>query len=810
MTRIWARIALVATLTLAAVLAEAQTNGRNGPDFDAWQPVATRAEQTIDADRASDRALEALRAEIVRYRQQFLDARDVNSARIETLQSQLNALGPAPENGEEAPNIASQRADLNEQLQALRAPRQAAEAAFNRANGLVSEIDRILRERQAEEVLALGPSPLNPVLWPGAILDLSEATASLAQETAAGWRNPSQRETLRTNAPLVVVLLGVAIVLLARGRVWSAMAGDYLRQLGGQGSGVWSFAVSLGRIALPVLGLYALSEALMATGMVGRRGAPLVEQLPIWGAVLLVLRWLCERLFSRQDDEALILFPLERRAEMRFYGTLLALLFVLRAALEALLEIANADQATRAVATFPHLILIGIVLLRLGQILFRNARPEPVTEGETPAIAPGFARVLRTLGRLSMLVAVIGPVLAAIGYVALAEAIAYPAVMSLALFGILVVLQRLSGDIYGWLSGQGVAARDSLIPVLIGFALTLLSLPLLALIWGVRITDLMELWTRFSEGFTLGETRISPMDFLTFIIIFLIGYFVTRLLQGALKTNLLPKTRIDTGGQVAIVSGVGYVGIFLAAIIAISGAGIDLSSLAIVAGALSVGIGFGLQNIVSNFVSGIILLIERPISEGDWIEVGGQMGYVRDISVRSTRIETFDRTDVIVPNADLVSGTVTNYTRGNTVGRVIVKVGVAYGTDTRKVEAILREIANEHPMVLAQPAPFVLFSGFGADSLDFEIRAILRDVNFSLSVRTEMNHRIAQRFIEEGIEIPFAQRDIWLRNPEALRPQEVPAMEAAPPKQVEQTETEMSEMVPDAPEDPDGPGDDTT
>lgn len=756
-------------------------------NYDLWKSVASRAEAAVDSRSGTNDVFETLRSRIVEFRSTFSAARLANKERIGTLQAQLIALGTVPESGVEPAAISVQRAEIKQQLASLQAPILVAESAYKRADGLIGEIDKIIRERQTSRLLSLGPSPLNPISWGHAASDLTKILTNVAAERRL-FSDPEARQTLKENAPIVILLLAFSMLLVSRGRRWIVVLGNYLRSFGGRGSGVWAFMISLFRMLVPMVGILALSGALQLTGMLGLRGEQLVMQLPFWAATLFAAHWLSECLFPRKDEDPMIPISATQRRSIRLYIYLLTLMIVLRSILDTIVSFgANSagvnslnaatptgvsldgiDQvSTMHILSFPLVVCVGILLYWIGSIL-RHASRVTASEGSQEKKTT-FLRMMNLIGLTTILVAVVGPLMAAVGYGQAGEALVFPTVYSLAILGLVLVSQRFFADVYGLISGQGVAAREALIPVLMGTLIFMVTTPVLALIWGARVADLTEMWTAFSQGFTVGDSRISPGDFITFALIFSVGYTLTRLLQGALRNSVLSKTKMDIGGQNAIVSGLGYVGIFLAAVIAITGAGIDLSSLAIVAGALSVGIGFGLQNIVSNFVSGIILLIERPISEGDWIEVGGQHGYVRAISVRSTRIETFDRTDVIIPNADLVSGTVTNFTRGNTIGRLIMPVGVAYGTDTKKVDRILLEIAQAQPMVLADPAPFVLFAGFGADSLDFEIRMILRDVNWMNHVKNDVNHQIMAKFVEEGIEIPFAQRDIWLRNPEALK-----------------------------------------
>ena len=761
MRHIWATLVFVLAFWISAQ-ASAQTEAAATDvvaDEVTWDSVASRAETVLLRGVASKFALNRLRAELLTWRDKFASEREQNSGRLSTVEAQIAALGDAPTETEEPDAIATRREALSALQSTLAAPAVLSQEAFARATGLISEIDVLIRARETQSLTERTASPLNPAYWPGALAAIGQNIGSFSSDTIAGTQADLQSGSLWQNLPVAILLGIVAFVLILKSRLWVKDIQTKYLTAGTQTFSALMFPVSLLQIALPSLGLVFFLMAINWLDVFAIAGTNMIYAIVSACWVILLGYWLAEQFFAANDSDGPLQYPSQTRARLRRLTIWLSIGLGVLGVMQVFVTNREAAEAELAVLLLPVQVLISIVLFQFGRT-FRTAQLSDNADS-----ASGTTR--RVVGLFCIAVAIVGPLLAAAGYAAAADALFRPAILTLAILGFVILLQNFVSDIW---SQRSATETGPLAPILIGFALLLASLPVLALVWGVQSTELLELWERFRGGFSIGDSTLSPTDFLTALAVFGIGYGMTRFLQSTLGTTILPRTRLDVGGRNAIVSGVGYVGIMLAVIAGIVTAGIDLSSLAIVAGALSVGIGFGLQNIVSNFVSGIILLIERPVSAGDMIEVNGQVGYVRKISVRSTTIETFDRRDVIVPNADLISGQVTNWTRDNSVGRIIVPVGVAYGTDPELVTDILRDIAQAHPMVLLDPAPSVLFRSFGDSSLDFEIRAILRDVNFGLSAASEINHQIAARFAAEGIEIPFPQRDLWLRNANTLGP----------------------------------------
>ena len=306
-------------------------------------------------------------------------------------------------------------------------------------------------------------------------------------------------------------------------------------------------------------------------------------------------------------------------------------------------------------------------------------------------------------------------------------------------------------------------------------------------------------------GFKVGDVTISLSAILIAVAILGIGVFITRTLQDWLNEKFLPNTDLDPGIKNSLKTAIGYFGFLSAAAIAISSLGLSLERLAFVAGALSLGIGFGLQSIVSNFVSGLILLWERPIRVGDLIQVGAESGTVRRINVRSTEIITADRSTIIIPNSTLISGNVTNRVHTDRVSRIVIPVSVPRSGDPQLVAELLAQAAIAHELVMKDPKPRVLFKKIADSAMEFELIAFVGDVDVALQVNSDLHFSIFQamrdaqvpppggKTVVEGIDRLDARleeltammgKDAALQKP-AQAPAAPEKLPAPPPKQSE-------------------------
>ncbi len=773
-------VLIVVFLSLTTGTFAAQKKAGEKPD-----PVMVGAKALIERSHKTLKSSKEIPPlDLRKFREQLAELRNTSKAIVDkgsvegrTIRAQLDGLGPPPGEGTtESEEIASRRAELMAMLDKAEEPIRLANEIFQQSEVLIREFDKRIRDQQTLVLLHRFPTPLLPMAWLTAAEELTVYTGHILQQIKTSMKEQGELDRLKGNIPTMVVLVifGLAVLLVGQPlimrRLESASATGRTRWHR------WSLVAlkNLSRLALPAIGATALLLIVKLVQLNPPTIVAITKALPFMAAFVVIAYWLGHTIFSPTNREERLLSLTDDRARNGF-RLCLGLGVVL--ALEMLVEVTVRNylfaEATISVLATPLILFSCLLLWQMGRLLLAGDKEtdrlaQPGGEDEKQTLDSGF---LYMLSRVMQGAALVVPLFVLLGFIKLSQEAVNSIVLTVMLVGLALLLYNVVVNILQAILVTGQIEEQkplSLLPVCVICLLVITFAPLMAVAWGASIADLREIWRLLTDGVQLGEIRLSLDMVVTLVLVFTIGVFLTRWLQRLLRISVLPRTKLDRGAQTALITGIGYLGLTITALIAVSSAGLNLSNLAVVAGALSLGIGFGLQTIVSNFVSGIILLVERPIKEGDWIEVSGYSGVVRKISVRSTRIETFDRHDVVLPNSDLISGTVKNMTLSSMTGRLIIPVGVAYGSDLEKTREILLEAARTHRAVYTQPPPTVLFINLGESSLDLELRCFLRDIGEILNVKSDLLFTIYAALSREGVEIPFPQRDIHLSEIDRL------------------------------------------
>jgi small-conductance mechanosensitive channel len=555
-----------------------------------------------------------------------------------------------------------------------------------------------------------------------------------------------------------VALAGLIVLAFGLVRWWRRIS--VVSRVGGRyGKALAALVVFVRRALAMPLAVAVVLELLDQFDLIPPDAARLTTNLII-GTAIAALAWAAATSVLAPDDPARRLVNFDDAtarwlfSHLTWGGRLFGAFIMLR----ALHRTVGVPQVMDDAARMLFAAVIAALLVHL-LIARREAEEEEVSGRRIPGV--------RLLAWIAV-AAIAGALLA--GYASFASFLAGRTVFTLALIATLYLLLIVTDAVIGLTlsadspGGRRLARQLGIEPrrlslvgkLTSGIVRALFVLVILGLAvgrWEVAAADLFEAVKGVALGIRIGDFTISFGAVFGAIVFFLVVVLLTRLVQRWLEAEVLPHTAIEPSLQLSIVTILGYVGFIIAIVVALGQIGIDPQKIALVAGALSVGIGFGLQSIVSNFVSGLILLAERPIRVGDQIVVKNEEGFVRRISVRATEIETFEKASVIIPNSELISGVVKNWTHANTLGRVNIKVAVSYDCDPDKVMEILTACVAEHPDVLKYPPPAVLLSEFGSTALTFEIFCIVPNLADRGRIKSDIHVAILRRFRDAGIDM---------------------------------------------------------
>lgn len=685
------------------------------------------------------------------------------SPRAAALNAQLAQLGPRPAEGElpEAEAAAREREERMRALSSLQATINLAEATLVRADQLTTAINDQRREAFANEVFAHSYSLLLPRLWVEALAGVPEGVANGRRVFGEWFEKAEQRAGD-----------GVAGTSLLAFAVWGGLSflqRRFLPQMTNRSRdeaeparlrrALKALGLMIG-VSLPIIAAFAVTfVGLDAQGLAEGRMELVVILLLFSGGFLVFMRALARALFAPSVPQWR-LFPMEDETALHLYRSSVRLTVVILVGEIAQAIVAAVDANLALVALVEGLSTLAVALMMFWSLQGLRRRVRPVEDDFGPYVPADpqiwtFVRVVAWLATLVIIAAVLT------GFIAFASFLVSQMVWFATVVGVFFIVTTLVDEIAvempkrntrvslvlqtsvglrrRTLEQIGILAAGATKLLLVGTGVLLILAP-----WGLESNDVFSgsMFGYIRDGFPIGEVRLSPLALLSALFTFAVTLAISRMIQRWLATRFLPATGTDPGVRNSIATGVGYVGFFLAVGLASASLGLSLERLTIVAGALSVGIGFGLQSIVNNFVSGLILLWERPIKVGDWVVVGQDEGYVKRINVRATEIETFDRAAVIVPNSSLVSGTVVNWLHRDRMGRIIIPVGVTYAADPDEVREMMLECARAHPQVLEIPAPHVLLRAFETTMLRFELRCFIGNVESRLTVASELSFSV--------------------------------------------------------------------
>lgn len=720
----------------------------------------------IDDSQNDDSALLDIRTQLDELSRQALDTATVFRPRLTEINARLDQLGPPPAQGQPAePDIvATERKALTTEKAEINAVIAGAQTLSVRIATMGDKIStlrgELFRKRLTERYA------LNDLLSTKLVVDASAEFSNLSRAVSSWF---SFVLKFKYQAALAATLMALAAALVLHvvvrrifGRIFepdpTVEDPSYLGRLS---AAFWS-------TLLPTFGLGVfLTLAYFFFDYYGvLRGDIGLFLVSIMGVILLVFcvyRLTNAALSPNMPNWRLIPVESGPARWLVWLSTAMAVVLGINGFLASVNEQMGSPLSLTIGRSFVATIIVGLILIMMGLV-----RPFRTKSGEWRPW-PAWLRFLAYALGITTIVS------ALLGYIAFAVFLSGQVVVTSTLL-ITAYIGFLSARAIGAEGGfaetsvgRWMAERTSLeegtldqlglaTSIVLNLLIVIVFLPMLLLMWGFQFADI-QAWTyRIAMGVTVGSVTISLFGILTGVIVFILGYFLTRWFQSWLDDSVMARGKVDTGVRNSIRLVVGYAGFALAAVVGISSAGINLSNLALIAGGLSLGLGFGLQNVVSNFVSGLILLAERPFKVGDWIVAGDVSGTVKKISVRATEIETFQRQSVILPNSNLINSAVGNWTHRNKLGRVEINVGVAYGSDVRHVHEILLGIARGHQLVLKNPEPFVQFANFGPSALEFQMRIFLADITNGGSVQNDIRFAIVEAFGKEGIEIPSTPR----------------------------------------------------